>query len=370
MDRREIERLLDVLRDARAAGEPAALATIVRVRGNAYRREGTHMLVRGNGTFECALSGGCLEPAVAEAAARVIATGNPVTVNYDLADDSIWGLGIGCTGAVDVRIERIGDDPMLDEWLRTLDRGEAAVLLTPLSGASGRLIVRRNGDTVGRLSDTDLERQGVQMARAELEARFPRSGSRTIRLAEIFMEVAVPPPDLVLFGAGYDAPPVAQLACGLGFAVTVVDPRQAFLAADRFPGASLVCAHADQSGHMANLRDDAFVVIMNHHLGRDRAALRLSLESKVRYIGVLGPRSRYEKLLAELADEGYRPELSKLQRVHSPVGLALGAETPHEVALSILAEILAVTRGFDGGSLSGSVASLHTPEESLRSARS
>ena len=117
MDRRETERLLDAIRQARAAGEPAAVATVVRVKGSAYRREGTRMFVRQNGTYECALSGGCLEPTVAEAAARVIATGEPVIVSYDLADDSIWGLGIGCSGAVDIRIERIDDDAMTNDWL-------------------------------------------------------------------------------------------------------------------------------------------------------------------------------------------------------------------------------------------------------------
>ena len=142
MDRRETERLLDAIRQARAAGEPAALATVVRVKGSAYRREGTRMFVRQNGTYECALSGGCLEPTVAEAAARVIATGEPVIVSYDLADDSVWGLGIGCSGAVDIRIERLDDDAITREWLTILERGEAAVLVTPLSGVSGRMIVR------------------------------------------------------------------------------------------------------------------------------------------------------------------------------------------------------------------------------------
>ena len=142
MDRRETERLLAAIRQARAAASAAALATVVRVKGSAYRREGTRMFVRRNGTYECALSGGCLEPTVAEAAARVIATGDPVIVSYDLADDSVWGLGIGCSGAVDIRIERIGDDAMTNEWLAILERGEAAVLVTPLSGVSGRMIVR------------------------------------------------------------------------------------------------------------------------------------------------------------------------------------------------------------------------------------
>ena len=181
MDRRETERLLDAIRQARAAGEPAAMATVVRVKGSAYRREGTRMFVRRNGTYECALSGGCLEPTVAEAAARVIATGEPVIVSYDLADDSIWGLGIGCSGAVDIRIERIGDDAITNEWLTVLERGEAAVLVTPLSGVSGRMIVRGTGDIVGGLTDPIVEQRAVARARARLRAPYPASGPERLR---------------------------------------------------------------------------------------------------------------------------------------------------------------------------------------------
>ena len=182
MDRRETERLLDAIRQARAAGEPAALATVVRVKGSAYRREGTRMLVRQNGTYECALSGGCLEPAVAEAAARVIATGEPVIVSYDLADDSIWGLGIGCSGAVDVRIERLEDDAITREWLAILERGEAAVLVTPLSGVSGRMIVRgsRRHRRSG-LTDAGVEREAVARARERLRAPYPAVRARVDR---------------------------------------------------------------------------------------------------------------------------------------------------------------------------------------------
>jgi len=107
MNLREAERFLAALAEVRAAGGRAAVATVVRVHGSAYRREGARMLVRPDGTYECALSGGCLEPAVADGAARVISTGEPALVSYDLADDSIWSLNIGCSGAVDIRIERI-----------------------------------------------------------------------------------------------------------------------------------------------------------------------------------------------------------------------------------------------------------------------
>jgi xanthine dehydrogenase accessory factor len=363
MDRRETERLLDAIRQARAAGEPAAMATVVRVKGSAYRREGTRMFVRRNGTYECALSGGCLEPTVAEAAARVIATGDPVIVSYDLAEDSIWGLGIGCSGAVDIRIERIGDDAITNDWLTILERGEAAVLVTPLSGASGRMIVRDTGDIAGGLSDPIVEQRAIAGARARLAAPYPASGPGRVGSADVFYEITSPPPALVIFGAGHDAAPVAQLAWTLGFAVTVVDVREAFLTKERFGSAMRVCAHFSQFAGRVALRPGSFSLIMNHHVERDQESLRFSLESDAAYIGVLGPRSRYDKLLSGLAEQGYVPHPSRAARVRSPVGLSLGAETPEEVATSILGELLAIRRGFEGGFLTGSIGSLHRPED-------
>jgi xanthine dehydrogenase accessory factor len=363
MNRRETERLLAAIGDARALGEPAAVATVVRVTGSAYRREGTRMFVRQNGTYECNLSGGCLEPTVAEAASRVIATGEPVVVTYDLAEDSVWGLGIGCSGAVDIRIERVDDDEISNRWLTVLEGGEAAVRVTPLSGVSGRMIVPGSGEMVGGLTDPAVEREAIAGARARLAAADPHSGPGRVADAELFFEIATPPPALVIFGAGHDAAPVAQLAHAMGFTVTVVDVRDAFLTKERFAGAMLVHAHFRQFAGRVTLGGGSFALIMNHHVERDQESLRFSLESDAAYIGVLGPRARYDKLRAGLAAQGYMPDPAKAARVRSPVGLALGAETPDEVAVSILAELLAVRRGFAGEFLTGTVGSLHRPDD-------
>jgi len=370
MDRRETERLLEVIRQARAAMEPFALATVVRVRGSAYRREGTRMVVRQNGTYECALSGGCLEPAVAKAAARVIASGQPVIVTYDLADDSIWGLGIGCSGAVDIHIERVEQDRIASEWLEVLERGEAAVLVTPLSGVTGRMIVRSDEMCIGSLTNRVIEREAITQADSRLRSTHTRSGAEWTGNAEIFFEIATRPPELTIFGAGDDAVAVAQLAWSLGFTVTVVDVREAPLLAVRFPRAQLVHAHFSQFREKLRLAPLSSVLVMNHHVERDEQSLRFGLESNAAYIGVLGPRSRYEKLLTGLGKQGYSPSSSALSRVRSPVGLSLGAETPQEIAVSILAEILATRNGFEGGFLSGVVGSLHHPDASRILARS
>jgi xanthine dehydrogenase accessory factor len=363
MHRRETERLLVAIRQAQAAPVRVALATVVRVKGSAYRREGTRMLVRPNGTYAGALSGGCLEPSVAEAALRVIETGEPRIVSYDLADDSLWGLGMGCSGAVDVRIERLDDGAMTRQWLDVLERGDRAVLATPLSGTSGRLLVRAAGEIVGGLGESAIEQQATAHARALLGAPFPRSGPEQIGGSEVFFEISTPPPDLVIFGAGHDTVPLAQQATMLDFAVTIVDVRAAYLTVDRFPAATLVSAHFSQFADAVRLGAGSFVLVMNHHVERDQESLRVALDSEAAYVGVLGPRSRYQMLLAGLAAQGYVSSASSLSRVRSPVGLSLGAETPEEVAVSILGEILAIRRGFEGGFLSGSVGSLHRPED-------
>ncbi|HEY1304294.1 MAG TPA: XdhC family protein [Vicinamibacterales bacterium] len=363
MDRRETERLLEAIHQARAAGRPAAMATIVRVTGSAYRREGTRMFVRPDGTYECALSGGCLEPAVAEAAMQVIETGQPALVSYDLADDSLWGLGIGCMGAVDIRIERLEDEAITNTWLRILEHGEAAVLVTPLSGVSGRMIVQDSGATAGALSDPMIEREAAARAILRLRHPSPESAAEWIGAAELFFEVAAPPPRLVIFGAGPDAVPLVQLAHELGFAVTIVDPRETFLTPDRFPDATRICAQPGEFADHVKVGAGDFVLVMNHHVERDQESFRVGLESDAAYIGVLGPRVRYEKLLARLAAQGYVPDPGTLARVHSPVGLSVGAETPQEVAVSILGEILAIRRRFEGGFLTGSMRSLHRPDD-------
>jgi xanthine dehydrogenase accessory factor len=369
MDQRETERILDAVRNARIDGEPLALATIVRVRGSAYRREGTRMIVRRDGTYDCSLSGGCLEPAVAEAAARVIATGEPAIVCYDLADDSVWGLGMGCSGAVDVLIERLDDDPITHEWFSMQERADAAALVTPLSGVSGRMIVPRLGDVIGGLSDPVIEQAAISHAQLRLNTDSPPA-PEWLGTAEIFFDISIPPPELVIFGAGDDVIPIASLAWTVGLPVTVVDAREALLTPIRFPHATLVHVSFNELDQRVTPRPGSFFLVMNHQLERDQQSLRFSLDTEAAYIGMLGPRSRYEKVLAALAQAGYIAHPSKLARVRSPVGLSLGAETPQEVAVSILAEILAVRRRFQGGFLSGSVGSLHRSAESRILARS
>lgn len=369
MNRRENERLIRAVEHARQAGQRLAIATVVRVRGSAYRREGARIVVREDGSYECLLSGGCLEPDVAESAACVLASGKPVIREYDLEDDSIWSLALGCSGAVDIHIERLEDDPITNEWLAILGGTEAGVLVKKLSGAPGRLLVRER-DISGTLGDDTLDREAIDLARARIHATFPASGPELIGREEVFFDVTLPPPELVIFGAGRDAEPLARLGWELGFTVTVVDVRAAFLTRERFPHATLLSAHSSGFHEALALHQRSYAVIMNHHLERDRASLCFALESRAAYIGALGPRSRFHKLLSGLREQGVALDPATVSRVRSPVGLALGAESPEEIAVSILSEILAIQRGFDGGFLAGRDGALHRASDSRTFARS
>jgi xanthine dehydrogenase accessory factor len=369
MNRRETERILDAIRAATRSGQRVALATVVRVSGSAYRREGARILVREDGSYECLVSGGCLEPTVADAAARVIATGRPFIRQYDLEEDSIWSLGVGCSGAVDILVEPVDDTPVTRAWLDILERAEPAALLRRLAAPDHRLLVSEH-QVIGTLGDVVLDRAISQRTRARLGAAFPQSGLEQVGSEEVFFEASAPPPELIVFGAGADAEPLARLGWDLGFTVEVVDVREAFLTAERFPHATLLSSHFSRFNETVTLSTRSFVVIMNHHLERDRESLRFALASSAPYVGVLGPRSRFERLLSALRADGRVPDAADLARVRSPIGLALGAETPEEIAVSILGEMLAIQRGFDGGFLTGSNASLHRAPDSRVLARS
>ncbi|WP_198665558.1 XdhC family protein [Thermus sediminis] len=339
----EIASLLEALSPNRGA-----LATVIWVRGSAYRREGAKMLVLPDATTVCSLSGGCLEPDVAQRALEVMETGRPLRVAYDLEEDTVWGLGLGCGGSVEVYLEPL-TDPLLLAFLESLRGEEPSLLATALSGGEGRLLYRE-GRWEGRMEPRALEEGTKALGEALLAAQTPRAKLLEVAGAEVFLDPHAPPLELVLFGGGHDAIPLAQLARRYGFKVTVVDPRAAYVHEGNFPGCRLVLAHPEDLPE-GLLGPQSYAVIMNHHLERDRKTLAYALRSQAPYIGVLGPRDRFQRLREALEKEGFAFGPEAMARIHNPVGLDIGAEGPEEIALSVLGEVLAVSRGYEGGSL-------------------
>jgi len=359
-----------------SSGAPV-LATLVRLRGSGYRRPGARMLVRPDGGWAGFVSGGCLEADLAERARRVAGRGVPETVTYDTraGEDDVWGLAMGCNGIVDVLLEPL---PARDDaghpgfLLERMRRRRPGVLVT---------VARSDGAGAPALaSHAWIEPDGVppsawvgvtaDAARAALHegaARWIHVDEPSGGTWDAFVEPILPPVRLVVVGAGPDAPPLVRAAHDLGWDVVVSDPRPAFADRDRFePGedvAVLACEPAEIAKRI-DVDERTAVVVMTHSFPRDRAAIEALLPTGAAYVGVLGPRRRTRDLLDRCAaEDGFLPDPAALQRLHAPVGLDLGATTPEEIALSILAEVRAVLSGRTGGPLRERAGPIYGPRD-------
>lgn len=329
MSRTETKAVLHHAREAIARGQWAALAMIAAVEGSAYRRPGAKMLLAGDNRMWGSLSGGCLEAdlyLVAEAAVR---TGQSVLRRYDLTEDAMWSLGIGCKGTVHALVwPMAADDPFWDRLDRLLTAELPTVLVFELPGGL-KAAWRADGARIG-----DELPDGVEPL---LHAQLTRTRARisTVGGRRFLFDAVLPTPKLVLAGAGHDAEPVARLAADAGFSVIVLDPRPRFNQEERFPGA-VHLVQEPTAVAPSQLPPDAYWLVMNHHYARDRESLRLAMACRPAWIGVLGPLARTEEIVGAL---GRRPDPA---RFAAPVGLDLGAETPAEVAIAIVAQLLAV----------------------------
>lgn len=350
----ELDRILAALETVGTG--PVALATVVTVWGSAYRRPGARLVVPTDGEPVGTIAGGCLEAEVVELARGVAAADRPRLLRVDLAaDDPDWGWGLGCAGAVEVLVEPDGPARRFAVWLAAARRDErrlAVVSLVAGGPLGARLAVDADGWVQGGLGHPDLDQAARALGRLALDTG-DAAGARELGAdARALVEVLEPPLRLVVCGGGPDAAPLVEFAARLGWRVDVVDDRAGLLTRERFPAASrLVTAEPEAAADAAGTDSRSHVVVMSHHLGRDRAYLRSFLDRPPAYLGVLGPRSRLERLLDDLRTTPPAPPADVLARLHGPAGLDLGAEGPDEIAWSIVAEILAVRRHAPAGFL-------------------
>jgi xanthine/CO dehydrogenase XdhC/CoxF family maturation factor len=342
----------------REAGRRSAVATVIRIEGSAYRRAGAKFLVEDDGKTSGSVSGGCLEADVRENALRVVRDGEPVLLHYETGSDdrTVWGLGLGCNGSVDILVQPAagGDAREAEERIRELLEGENAFAVTTVvkgPGVGRALVQVAEGVLAGSTGDPDLDRELVRQG-AELlgrrESRLFASGP-----AEVFTEVLMPPPHLLLFGAGDDAIPLCSYASQAGFRVTVADHRAALLSPDRFPSAfRLLEERPGEGSGRIPLGPHAYAVVKTHSFAHDRAWVRALLASNVPYLGLLGPRARAREILRQIGAESS-------DRVFGPVGLDLGAEGPEQIAIAIVAEILAVCSAREPWSLREKESPIH-----------
>ena len=356
----------DVLAALAGGGEGLALATVVGVRGSTYRREGARLVVpaaEGAPTVGN-ISGGCLEGEVANSAREVLATGRPQLLHFDLTadDEAVWGWGLGCNGAIEVLVEPAARAaPFVSAMAAARARQRPLVLATVLEGASlaSRLVVHPDGRREGTVGDAAIDDDVARLAAEALIAGHSRTAA-TPGGVRVFLEVLAPPPRLVVCGAGHDAIPLVEFGARLGWQVEVVDDRAALLVADRFPQAARFIRTAPGRAAEEVAPDGrTCVVVMSHNFLRDKDYLESFLGTPLAYLGMLGPRARLERLVAELRAEAVEVDAAELARVYGPAGLDVGAEGPEEIAWAIVAEILAVRNGAAGGSLRNRQGPIH-----------
>jgi xanthine dehydrogenase accessory factor len=340
-------------------GRPLALATVVATSGSVYRRAGARMLIEPGGESIGSVSGGCLEADLQERALRLATNPAPQVVEYDglAADGMPWGLGLGCNGRVAVVLQPL--QPQDRAWVELLCAARRArrpaALATVFGGAAlqpGAVLAVDAQGAVARAAGVSALDGALQ---SELRGMLAAGRTHIVRQVgaadcSVLLEYLPPAIQLWIIGAGPDAGPLVAAACAQGWNVIVSDHRAAQLTPQRLAGATLQLGEAEAT--LPRLRVDArtAIVIMTHNYERDRRALAVLAPTAPAYLGVLGPQARTQRLLQELAAAGVRLEAAR-GALHAPVGLALGAETPEEIAVAIVAEIIARFRGGHGGSL-------------------
>jgi xanthine dehydrogenase accessory factor len=380
----EVRALVDAFDESNTRGERCALATVVSVEGSSYRSPGARMLVCEGGTSAGTISAGCLESDVIEHAKRVTKAGEAKLVEYNTAstsDDLAWGLGLGCNGIVRVLVEPLEPDSLyVDALRRSCEANAAPVVVATLyqhmpSESTPHAARIETGARLLMQEDGNIRRDklsGPVAAVIESEVRAlshgeVMSGTRTLDVngcaVTVFIETLMPPVPLVIFGAGHDALPIVELARGLGWQTEVVDPQARPISLSRFGIADKVTlSRPEDVAAQVCITPRTLTLLMSHNYAYDLALLRFLLASPARYIGVMGPRKRTERMLGELGEdeETLRLEEADLSLLYFPAGLDIGANAPAEIALSIVAEMRAVLDGRRGGMLRERRGSIHS----------
>jgi xanthine dehydrogenase accessory factor len=352
--------LLPLYEHERRAGRAVALAVVVHTVGSTYRKPGALMLIAADGQYAGLLSGGCLESDLREHALQVMGSGKAKLITYDTrgTDDLLWGLGVGCEGAMQILLLRVGPESgwqPLDRFVAAHQRHERAAAAVVIASPDGTLpagsIVLPDGQPGGHPVPLAMQ-DAIQalLARALETGRPGTLGTAADALRVLAMPLALPP-RLLLLGGGPDAQPLVDFAARLAWRITVYDHRPAYAQSERFPAAEQVTlGRPENVAQEVDLGLYDAAIVMSHHLPSDLIYLRALSTASIPYVGLLGPATRREKLLGELGGDvaAFRG------RLRSPIGLDIGGRAPESVALSIVAEIHAQLHGAAGGALSDS----------------
>jgi xanthine dehydrogenase accessory factor len=371
-----MKEIRDIIRSYQAhksLGKRCALATVVHVEGSSYRRPGARMLISEDGRLTGAISGGCLEGDAMRKALHVINEQIPALVTYDTMDDedATIGIGLGCNGIIKILIEPI-DDKTIDhpiEVLKKLTSGrQNAVVVTFFSfqhkkqpNAGTRLFIDVNGNMIGKniSIQTNLlkgEARKVHETGKSTWTEFNFDGeNRTV-----FLEFVPPAVALIVVGAGNDVMPLVEMADVLGWDTTIIDGRANYAKKERFVKAcEVLIAKPEQVINSVSIDNFTFFALMTHNYNYDKALLYELCQNNARYIAMLGPKKKIERMLSEYKEEARPLTLEQIATIYSPGGLDIGAETSEEIALSMLAEIKAVLTQKQGSPLKNKLVGIH-----------
>jgi xanthine dehydrogenase accessory factor len=356
-----VSEFFDQLEHLRSLEGRAALATLVSTRGTTPRKEGAKMWVGEGGRILGSVTiGGCVDAQVMAEAEDVLTGATPRLLELSLGDEDAWEIGLTCGGTIEVFLEpvslgptdqvRDGALPFYEELRGHVAGGRAGALVTRLDPpqAGSKLLVLDDGRRAGTLGEPALDEAAAALAR---EA-FASGASRTVEIGPAsrvrgFLEVHMPPPTLLVVGAGHVAMPLTTLAKTLGFRTVVVDGRPRLATRERFPEADeLVVGIPSEAARRVPFAPSTAVVLVAHDYKYDIPVLRHVLGTPAGYVGMLGSRRRGEAILKLLREEGVTEDL--LARLRVPIGLDLGARSAPEIALAILAEIVAARYGGTG----------------------
>ncbi|MCC3298145.1 XdhC family protein [Arthrobacter caoxuetaonis] len=349
-------------------GTPCAAATIIRTSGSVPRPAGTSMVVAADGGVLGSLTGGCVEAAVLESALEAIADGKPRTESFGYSDGDAFAVGLSCGGSLDVHILPLApgslpDGPVPSAVLRRLDGGAHL----PLPVATGEDL-RNALEALLPGAGSSVPDQLAGMLAAGQTGTLPLADGECGQAAALFLECRAAAPTLLLLGANDYSAALSRMGALLGYRVTVADGRPAFTDPRRFPEADAVVVQwpdalvrAEQEAGRLDAR--SVICLLSHDAKFDVPALAAALQSGAGYVGAMGSRRTHRHRLRALRNAGV-PEAA-LARLHSPIGLDIGAVTPAEVALSVFAEVTAARSAASGMPLRGLSGPIHSPTRLL-----
>jgi xanthine dehydrogenase accessory factor len=335
--------ILEEVERWRESSERIAIATVIQTWGSAPRQAGSAMALTAGGKIAGSVSGGCVESAVVESGLRCLSTGRPERLRFGVSDETAWSVGLACGGTIEVFVEPLRAE-VFDAVREANHGGRSCAVATVVGGAEEilgrRLLVCDDGTVTGSLGE-GLDGAVAAQAREALAAGAPRRLEPSAdRPAEIFIDVLLPAPRLVVVGGVHIAIPLVAIAKTLGYRTVVVDPREAFASAERFPDVDrLVSAWPDRALEEIGIDAATAVAVLTHDPKLDDPALAAALRSPAFYVGALGSRRTQEKRRQRLLEAGLDEET--LARLHAPIGLPIGGRSPGEIALSIMAQIVA-----------------------------